>query len=330
MADVRADAGCESEDIHFARTSTPIKIYGILADDELGPNGWNGKVEKEGRRYQGIQGAIRLNKSTAKSTHSMLQQGAGRELTGELMSNRKKNGISPGAARDFIQMIGNAFPVAQIVSRNTHQSTCEKCKLCQKATETYPHMQMGCEKTKDARTKCHIMILQEILNAIKAKCPDAEIDNKPKIGDYKPCDDAHLASFEPDSVIQWTDEKGRQWMVITEMTRCLTEKPLGQRSRTDRKRQAYQSSLLHLQRLFPHVTVLQQTFVMSCHGTILQNTWDRQLEFWGMSRSEARKAEKECAKAALLGNHMLASVRRSLLEGLKLGGRAHRPRVGDG
>ena len=119
-------------------------------------------------------------------------------------------------------------------------------------------------------------------------------------------------------------------MVIVEMTWCLTEKPLEQKAKTNRKRQAYQSSLLHLQRLFPHVTVIQQTFVMSCHGTFLQSTWDRQFEFWGMKKAEARKAEKECAKAAILGNHMLASVWRSLLEGLKLGGRAHRPRVGDG
>ena len=191
-------------------------------------------------------------------------------------------------------------------------------------------MQMGCTKTKDTRTKCHNMILKALIDGIRSKCPDADINNKPQIGDYGPCEDAHLASFTPDAVIQWTDGEGRKWMTVVEVTRCLTEKPTSQRAKTDRKKQAYQSSLLHLQRLFPHVTVIQQTYVMSCHGTILQATWDRQLEYWGMTLSEARKTEKACAKAAIEGNHLLASVRRSLLEGLKLGGRAHRPRVGDG
>ena len=205
VADVAADAGCDLDSMEFVRTSTPIKVYGIDDDEELSPNGWSGSVEKQGRRFQGRHAAVRLYKSVAKSTRSILQQGAGRELTGEIISNRKTNGLKPAAARDFIQMIGNAFPVNQIVSRNTHKSVTDKCHLCRKAVKTYPHMQMGCIKTKDVRTRIHNMILEELLKAIKTKCPTAEIDRNPKICDYCLCVDALLASFEPEAIVRWLD-----------------------------------------------------------------------------------------------------------------------------
>ena len=69
-------------------------------------------------------------------------------------------------------------------------------------------MQMGCIKTKDIRTRIHNMILDELLKAIKTKCQIAELDRKPKIGDYGPCADAHLASFELDAIVRWLDEGG--------------------------------------------------------------------------------------------------------------------------
>ena len=145
------------------------------------------------------------------------------------------NGLKPAAARDFIQMIGNAFPVNQIVLQNTHKSVTNKCHLCRKAIEMYLHMQMGCIKTKDVRTRIHNMILEELLKAIKTKRPTAEIDRKPKIGDYCPCEDAHLASFEPDAIVRWLDEEGVERMIVVEVTRCLTEVPGEHKTLINRK-----------------------------------------------------------------------------------------------
>ena len=67
-------------------------------------------------------------------------------------------------------------------------------------------------------------------------------------------------------------------------------------------------------------TVIQQNFVMSCHGSILEAEWDKIFEFWGLKDKEIRTSKKACMKSAVLANHMLAEVHRSLLEGLKLGG----------
>mmetsp|Transcript_70607 Transcript_70607/g.147049 ORF Transcript_70607/g.147049 Transcript_70607/m.147049 type:complete len:94 (+) Transcript_70607:652-933(+) len=65
-----------------------------------------------------------------------------------------------------------------------------------------------------------------------------------------------------------------------------------------------------LQLSCPHFTVVQQTYVMSCHGTFLQGDWDSQLGIWGMKLERARKAEKACVKACIQANNMLAEVRR--------------------
>ena len=95
----------------------------------------------------------------------------------------------------------------------------------------------------------------------------------------------------------------------------------------DKKKQAYQGTLNHLQRSQYGVTVIQQTFVMSCHGTILQEEWNKHFEFWGLKLKSKpiQTAKRNCIKAAIMANHMLAEVRRSLLEGLKLGGRGGPP-----
>mmetsp|Transcript_62389 Transcript_62389/g.129494 ORF Transcript_62389/g.129494 Transcript_62389/m.129494 type:complete len:205 (+) Transcript_62389:2887-3501(+) len=100
------------------------------------------------------------------------------------ITNRKKYGLKQQMVRDFLQMIGNAFPVAQIVARNKEQSVSDKCQLCKKAIETYPHMQMGCEKTEKARSKCHDMILRTLLDEIQEAAPWTNIRVKPKMGDF--------------------------------------------------------------------------------------------------------------------------------------------------
>ena len=140
------------------------------------------------------------------------------------------------------------------------------------------------------------MILQAILHEIGQVATEANIKIKPKVGDYGPCADAQLASFEPDVIIDWIDKKGKAWQVVLEFTRCLSEEEREQRAREEKKRQAYQGTVLHFQKLRSHVMVLQQTFVMSCHCTYLQNIWADHFKFWGMSKDRSRKAEKSASK----------------------------------
>ena len=110
-----------------------------------------------------------------------------------------------------------------------------------------------------------------------------------------------------------------------EFMRCLTEEAWEHRRRMDKKSQAYQGTLNHFCRLFPGTVVIQQTFVMSCHSTILEGVWDEHFAFWGMKPKSIWQAKKSCIKAGIMANHMLAEVRRSQLEGLKLGGRSGPP-----
>ena len=92
-------------------------------------------------------------------------------------------------------MIRNCFSVYQVITRNTHHSVSETCPLCKVAAKSYLHMQMGCKQTKDARTKCHNMILTSILNEIQKITENAEVLQKPKVCDLGPCADARLVSF---------------------------------------------------------------------------------------------------------------------------------------
>ena len=58
VADLAADRWCDLSNIKFVRTTTSIKIYGMTEDDALSLNGWNGKVEKQGRLFQGRHAAV--------------------------------------------------------------------------------------------------------------------------------------------------------------------------------------------------------------------------------------------------------------------------------
>ena len=79
----------------------------------------------------------------AKSTLSLLQPDSGREILGPLLDRRGKHAIPAPALRDFLQMIGNAFPVGKVVERNTHGSSSPVCKLCGQCEESYTHISLS-------------------------------------------------------------------------------------------------------------------------------------------------------------------------------------------
>eukprot|EP00961_Rhodomonas_salina_P219767 2970584-Rhodomonas_salina.1 len=61
---------------------------------------------------------------------------------------------------------------------------------------------------------------------------------------------------------------------------------------------------------------------MSCHGAILEEDWDHQLGFWGLTTKEIESTKKECMRECVLGNHEIANVRRSRIETERTGDRS--------
>ena len=324
MADKAADEGCgeDDEDVIFHRNTTPMQFYKLGSGAELSRSGWTAGVERHARGFQGRLQATRLLSAprVAKSTKGLLRTGAGRSILGPILSERGKHRLPALARRDFIQMIGNAFPVGQVVERNTKGACTGICPLCKKVTETYSHMQMGCSVTKDARQKAHNLIVAALLKQLRVKCRGIQVHAEARVDEMGPCPDTRLAAYKPDAIIEYNKD-GQRHIVVLEFTRSLADDPETQKEKVSEKKQAYQSTVAHLQRLRgPGTIVTQQTFVMSCHATIMESEWDRQLGFWGLDEKSQTEVKRACMKACVLGNHEIANVRRHKIEEDKTGG----------
>eukprot|EP00961_Rhodomonas_salina_P058083 780517-Rhodomonas_salina.1 len=98
------------------------------------------------------------------------------------------------------------------------------------------------------------------------------------------CPDLRLVAYKPDAIIEYNKD-GQRHIVVLEFTRSLADDPEMHKEKVSKKKQAYQSTVEHLQRLKGQGTIVtQQTFVMSCHATIMESEWDRQLGFWGLDK----------------------------------------------
>ncbi len=97
------------------------------------------------RINQGLVSTDRLRAcNTALSTASLLRPHSGKEVMGEVLAERGHNTLPAAMRRDFLQMMGNAFPVFKIVARNSWGAVSASCQLCQQDKESYAHVQMWC------------------------------------------------------------------------------------------------------------------------------------------------------------------------------------------
>ncbi len=114
--------------------------------------------------------------------------------------------------------------------------------------------------------------------------------------------------------------KGWPHVVLLEFFRGLAEGTSDHSFKVATKTQAYSSTLLHLrQSRGPGVEVLQQTYIMSCHGKVDMTRWAEQLlvGWWGVTgkalRSILRLPVVDCMTECVEGNHEITNVRRSLM-----------------
>eukprot|EP00961_Rhodomonas_salina_P079185 1064490-Rhodomonas_salina.1 len=87
-------------------------------------------------------------------------------------------------------------------------------------------------------------------------------------------------------------EKGLQkYLILVEFTSSFGESPAEHRKKIAEKRQVYQGVLQHFHCQRPGTIVMQQTYVMSCHGVIMAQDWSDSLAFWGLTDKEIRQTK---------------------------------------
>ncbi len=59
--------------------------------------------------------------------------------------------------------------------------------------------------------------------------------------------------------------------------------------------------------------VLQQTYIMSCHGKVDMTRWSLQLAWWGIQGKALWLTVAGCMTACVEGNHKIANIRRRLM-----------------
>jgi hypothetical protein len=67
-------------------------------------------------------------------------------------------------------MIGSAFPVYEVVALNSGGTVSSSCPLCHKE-ESYKHMQMWCNRTKEVLMAAHHKIAAALLDRIQRQHP---------------------------------------------------------------------------------------------------------------------------------------------------------------
>ncbi len=99
--------------------------------------------------------------------------------------------------------------------------------------------------------------------------------------------------------------------MIIEFTRGLAEETGEHDYKVATKTQAYPSTLQHfLRKKGPGVEVLQQTYIMSCHGVgaVEVRRWGEQLGWWGMKGPAITAALQGCMLPCIQANHNIANV----------------------
>ncbi len=140
---------------------------------------------------------------------------------GEVLAERGPNTLPAAMQRDFLQMIGNAFPVFEVVARNSGGAVSARCPLCQGEEELYAHMQMWCEKTKQARMAAHDRIATALLDWIRRRHQGAVVHMKARVDTLGDCEDSRIAEYVQDAVVE-VSMWGVKTVVLVEFTRGLS------------------------------------------------------------------------------------------------------------
>eukprot|EP00961_Rhodomonas_salina_P101106 1360840-Rhodomonas_salina.2 len=87
-------------------------------------------------------------------------------LLGHILSTRDGLTDPEARVRTFLQIRGNSYPTASVVSRNKKGGVSFTCPLCHEGDETASHMLMHCTATEAARHSAHYCIADPLLTSL--------------------------------------------------------------------------------------------------------------------------------------------------------------------
>ena len=323
-ADRQADKGCRSDQVEWDTPKEAMIMWDWDTGEMVGENGWGRGVAKRAREYDGTWTAAMLKViSTARATESLLREGNGKELVGEILTAAGMGEI-PGelperAIRDFHQARAFCYPTRDVVARNGKgREEGGKCPLCGQQ-DSFMHLYTECEELAGAQSEMHNEIVQALVGAIKEARPDLQIFQERSAGSIWPdiaTYDEAMAGFVPDAV--GIDERGKT-VVVIEFARSMTDETDGMEARAWAKRNHYHGLEVYLRRRHkqPEWTVRTDTYIMNVLARVHMDWWRGQLEKLGLTQVKARGAIKTSMRACIMAAHRLHNVRRSREEGLR-------------
>eukprot|EP00961_Rhodomonas_salina_P149992 2019407-Rhodomonas_salina.1 len=130
----------------------------------LSLHGWNWKVLTHACTLVGTHISHCLRRSDAESTALCTREHMTHHLLGQILSTR--DGLTDLEIRSLLQIRGNSYPTAAVVSRNKKGGVCSTCPLCHDGDETISHKLMHCPETEAARHRAHDCIADPLLTSI--------------------------------------------------------------------------------------------------------------------------------------------------------------------
>eukprot|EP00961_Rhodomonas_salina_P200782 2708732-Rhodomonas_salina.1 len=128
LADRAADQGCQSEDVRFHSPHTPFQLYSLEGQEMLSQHGWNQKVLTHASTLVGTHTSHCLCRSEAESTALCTLEHMTHSLLGQTLISR--DGLTDPEIWSLLQIRGNSYPTASVVSHNKKGGVSSTCPLC--------------------------------------------------------------------------------------------------------------------------------------------------------------------------------------------------------
>eukprot|EP00961_Rhodomonas_salina_P207494 2800692-Rhodomonas_salina.2 len=164
LANRAADLGCLLEDVRFHSPHFPFQIFTLEGREMLSPHCWNNKVLTHASTLIRTHMSHHLRRSEAESTAMCTREHMSHSLLGQIITSQE--GLTDPKIQSLLQILGNSYPTASVVSHNKKGGVSSACPLCHSCYETISHMLMHCPETEAALHRAHNHIAYPLLTAL--------------------------------------------------------------------------------------------------------------------------------------------------------------------
>ena len=236
-----------------------------------------------------------LRGDTKTTTEFMLRPGAGREHIKHALTSTAF-GMKHTSARHFLQAYCGTYPTMHKLHQYG-QVDSPDCPFCPGVVEHMAHWQCICPQHRLSRTSAHNHIWQTLSGSIQQHA-----DKHWTIKVETPLSATGLkhspayTNWRPDGLAYRPDTKT---LYVLEFTRCSDSRQSSLLIAMEKKELKYDVLLRDLQRLNPHLTVLQLTFAVGYLGTIDDRRLRAALLILGIDTKEATATIRATITATL-------------------------------